>query len=212
MKTFGLSIVLMLVFPAVMSSSHAQEPDDDAIDRGRLVFRNNCLMCHTAELVESQRLTPAQWDAEVTKMVGWGAPVAAEETADLLGFLKAEFGPDRPRQTVNFVTVAPFAQVLLDAERLGVIRSTSLVAEADAIRERGRLAFATHCASCHDASATGGSSGTNLVDRPVLLQPERFREVVTQGRNKMPGFASVLNRQNEDDLREWLASLPIPAK
>ena len=36
---------------------------------------NNCLACHNDDVVRQQRLTRAQWNAEINKMTGWGARV-----------------------------------------------------------------------------------------------------------------------------------------
>jgi len=38
------------------------------------VFRN-CLACHNDDVIRQQRLTRAQWTAEINKMGGWGARV-----------------------------------------------------------------------------------------------------------------------------------------
>lgn len=63
---------------------------------GRDLVTTRCLFCHHAELIVSQRLTPAQWDKEVTKMVRWGAPLEPAEQAVLAGYLAAHFGPEAP--------------------------------------------------------------------------------------------------------------------
>jgi sulfite oxidase len=36
---------------------------------------NNCLICHNDDVIRQQRLTRAQWTAEINKMTGWGARV-----------------------------------------------------------------------------------------------------------------------------------------
>jgi hypothetical protein len=40
-----------------------------------------------------QRLTPAQWDREVNKMVGWGAEIKPDEKESILKYLKTNFKP-----------------------------------------------------------------------------------------------------------------------
>ena len=42
-------------------------------------IQENCLICHEAGMYTNQRLTPAQWKAEVEKMVSWGAPLPPED-------------------------------------------------------------------------------------------------------------------------------------
>jgi hypothetical protein len=36
---------------------------------------NNCLICHNDDVIRQQRLTRAQWTAEINKMTGWGARI-----------------------------------------------------------------------------------------------------------------------------------------
>lgn len=36
---------------------------------------NNCLLCHNDDVIRQQRLTRAQWTAEINKMTGWGARI-----------------------------------------------------------------------------------------------------------------------------------------
>ena len=59
-------------------------------------FTNACRACHQDDVIRQQRLTRAQWDAEINKMVGWGARVADQDRSTLLDYLAAAFGP-RPR-------------------------------------------------------------------------------------------------------------------
>ena len=203
MKT--LFVGIMIALGLVASPASAQVPgeiDDKAIERGTLVFRNNCLMCHSAELIESQRLTRTQWEAELTKMTGWGAPVTPEETPDLLVYLMENFGAARSKAEPTSVSVVDIEKSL---RKLATADREPLLA---ANRERGKRLFVTNCASCHGEEALGGPSGTNLVDRPILLQTDHYREVLQKGRNKMPGFASALDANAENDLKQWLMGLP----
>ena len=58
-------------------------------------FRNACIACHDQDVIEQQRLTRAQWDLEINKMVGWGAKVREEDRGGLLDYLSSNFGPRR---------------------------------------------------------------------------------------------------------------------
>jgi DMSO/TMAO reductase YedYZ molybdopterin-dependent catalytic subunit len=58
-------------------------------------FKSACLACHQDDVIRQQRLTRAQWDAELTKMIGWGARVNEQERALLLDYLATSF-PPRP--------------------------------------------------------------------------------------------------------------------
>jgi DMSO/TMAO reductase YedYZ molybdopterin-dependent catalytic subunit len=57
------------------------------------VLSNACLTCHDADVIQQQRLTRAQWDLEINKMIGWGARVSDESRKALLDFLFDNFGP-----------------------------------------------------------------------------------------------------------------------
>jgi DMSO/TMAO reductase YedYZ molybdopterin-dependent catalytic subunit len=59
-------------------------------------FKSRCVTCHDDDVIRQQRLTRAQWDAEINKMVNWGAKVPAEDRNTLLDYLVSTFGP-RPR-------------------------------------------------------------------------------------------------------------------
>jgi hypothetical protein len=52
-------------------------------------------VCHDDDVVRQQRLTRAQWDREINKMVGWGARVQPEERETLLEYLLKIAGPGR---------------------------------------------------------------------------------------------------------------------
>jgi hypothetical protein len=48
--------------------------------------------CHDEGPVRKQRLSRAQWEAEVGKMQRWGAPVKPETKDELLNYLVSRFG------------------------------------------------------------------------------------------------------------------------
>ena len=56
-------------------------------------FRQSCIGCHEADVIEQQRLTRGQWDKEIDKMVRWGAKVDAGDREDFLRSLVERFGP-----------------------------------------------------------------------------------------------------------------------
>ena len=56
-----------------------------------------CLNCHSADMIRQQRLTRKQWEATVTKMVGWGAAVPEDRRDALVEYLSRNFGPDNDR-------------------------------------------------------------------------------------------------------------------
>jgi hypothetical protein len=52
-------------------------------------FRATCLGCHDDGLILQQRLTRAQWERELNKMIDWGAKVAPEDRGPLLDYLQS---------------------------------------------------------------------------------------------------------------------------
>lgn len=56
-------------------------------------YRTSCLGCHNEDLIKGQKLTKVQWEREVEKMVRWGAPVPAEQKANLVEFLSNRYKP-----------------------------------------------------------------------------------------------------------------------
>jgi DMSO/TMAO reductase YedYZ molybdopterin-dependent catalytic subunit len=52
-----------------------------------------CLGCHGEDIIAGQRLTRAQWERDVQKMIGWGATVPPGDHAAILDFLVEHFGP-----------------------------------------------------------------------------------------------------------------------
>ena len=47
----------------------------------------NCVTCHNDDVIRQQRLTRAQWTAEINKMTGWGARVDDAGRQALLDYL-----------------------------------------------------------------------------------------------------------------------------
>jgi DMSO/TMAO reductase YedYZ molybdopterin-dependent catalytic subunit len=56
-------------------------------------FRGSCAVCHDEDVIRQQRLTRAQWEREVDKMVGWGAQVQPDDRDGLLDYLFSIAGP-----------------------------------------------------------------------------------------------------------------------
>ena len=54
---------------------------------GKDVLLRACTTCHAATLITQQRKPPAEWAKTVDKMVGWGAPLRAEEKQGLVDYL-----------------------------------------------------------------------------------------------------------------------------
>ena len=73
--------------PAVSPASGAPPRNEPPAPFGKA-----CLACHGDDVIRQQRLTRAQWDAELTKMTGWGARISEQDRGALLDYLAASFG------------------------------------------------------------------------------------------------------------------------
>jgi DMSO/TMAO reductase YedYZ molybdopterin-dependent catalytic subunit len=56
-------------------------------------YKAACFACHDEHMMRQQRLTRAQWDRELAKMSGWGAPVKPEQREAILDYLSSSFKP-----------------------------------------------------------------------------------------------------------------------
>lgn len=65
----------------------------NAIERGKQVFEDKCLVCHEVELTETQHLSRQGWTREVEKMTRWGAGVTDAEKEPLVDYLSKQYGP-----------------------------------------------------------------------------------------------------------------------
>ena len=63
---------------------------------GKDVVVRVCTACHDATQFAYARLTPDQWDAEVTKMQGAGAEMTAEEQVAITAYLAKSFPKATP--------------------------------------------------------------------------------------------------------------------
>jgi sulfite oxidase len=54
-------------------------------------YRAACFGCHDEHMMQQQRLTRAQWDRELNKMTGWGAPLKPEDREAVLNYLSGQF-------------------------------------------------------------------------------------------------------------------------
>lgn len=54
-----------------------------------------CIGCHGEDIIAGQKMTRAQWERDLDKMIRWGAQVKPEDRAGILDFLAREFGPRR---------------------------------------------------------------------------------------------------------------------
>ncbi len=171
----------------------------EQVAQARLLSRDSCLMCHSGEMLDQQRLTAAQWAGTVKKMQGWGAPLEADDAPLLAGFLAAHSGLDAGSYAP--VEISP-------AQALAALAPQADGAFAGGDPARGRTVYAASCASCHGPDARGALTGINLVDRPILYRAQEFAEVVRKGRNRMPQANAVVVDADIAAVIAFLRALP----
>jgi ubiquinol-cytochrome c reductase cytochrome c subunit len=181
------------------------EDDDEAAYRDALAARaiqENCLICHEANMYTDQRLTPAQWKAEVEKMVSWGSPLPPQDQEAVIDFLARQYRDVDP-------ATAPRRADLAAIDTLEVPKPDP---EGEAAAEGGDPAagerlYKVHCANCHGATALGGDLGPSLVGRAVMNRYAAFDRDVHKGLRRMPAFDKVLDASQRRDVFAWLARL-----
>lgn len=83
----ALAVVVLRAAPVLLAQAPALP-----VSAGVEVATAKCIGCHEADLIVSQRLSPAGWDREVGKMERWGATLTADERRVLVGYLSRELG------------------------------------------------------------------------------------------------------------------------
>lgn len=159
------------------------------------LVRDNCTICHSDELVAGQRLTAAQWKAEVEKMIGWGSPLPVEQSEVVTRYLTENFNETIP---------APSSPRMSYEQALQTVRPEPLAHPVHADAVEGAKLFAANCANCHGPNGQGAELGPNLVDMAVLLRPADFATVIREGRHRMPSFKTVLKPAQEADILAWV--------
>ncbi len=84
-----------LVLIGFCAAAAAQAPD---LPPGpmRQKARTACLECHDSSIIVQQRLERKTWQAEVEKMIRWGAVVAPAERDTLTDYFFTNFNPNVP--------------------------------------------------------------------------------------------------------------------
>jgi ubiquinol-cytochrome c reductase cytochrome c subunit len=195
----ALAVRFVLLVFALAATAFADDDEDRELERalGRRAFEENCLMCHAAELTTAQRLSPAQWRAEVDKMIGWGSPLPREDVGRLASYLAREYPTDSPGPSPERLPAEKALNLDLPEPSPPPTGDASL----------GASLFTKNCANCHGPAALGGDLGTNLVEKPILLRPEAYRGLVRAGLRRMPGFRSTLTTSQEADVLSYLRTL-----
>ena len=141
---------------------------------GHALVVGACLSCHSEHMLGQQRLTQAQWQKVVTKMVGWGANLEPAEVGPMVAYLSATYGPDAGEYKPK---TQPAAEALSE-----IMPTEDPFPAGDA--ERGKPLYVEKCAGCHGGDAHG-HIGVGLIDRPFLHRAADFAKTIRRGRGKM---------------------------
>jgi mono/diheme cytochrome c family protein len=166
-------------------------------DTGVTMFRDDCLACHTGDLVRQQRLTDKQWGKTLEKMRTWGAPTGDEGVQPLLAHLEA-IGP---------VGAGPYRPQILSVDQAAELfarQPDGAFARGNA--KSGETLYGDQCAPCHGDQAEGGAMGVALAGRHILDRALDLALVVRAGRGRMPAFESVTDTEIADEIA-YLRSL-----
>ena len=81
--------------PVTISTQAPASPAQATASRKALPdgYREACFVCHDEHMMQQQRLTREQWDREINKMTGWGAPVKPQDRTAILDYLSGSSEP-----------------------------------------------------------------------------------------------------------------------
>jgi mono/diheme cytochrome c family protein len=179
----AIALVLALLSSGQVKTSTLSEDEEAS---GALLVKNDCLACHSSEMLMQQRLLPAQWDAVVQKMRRWGAPTEQADVPLLLRYLSAKYRADLPRYRPERVnakkTLAAMAPLPDGRWKQGSVKN-------------GAELYDRACAPCHAPDGKGGSFGVALTGRKVLTRAEDFASAVKNGFGRMPQFGDLTDKE-----------------
>lgn len=201
-----MAALSLVILGSLMIPAPAQQDDDDAAMRESIARRSleeNCLICHSMDLIAGQRLTPAQWKAEVVKMIGWGSPLPKEAADPVTEYLARHYSEREP-------SPAPTLATLKDVDSYEIPRGQHAPATVEADLQRGEKLYATTCANCHGPTALGGDLGPALVHKAILDRPTDYHRILFEGLRRMPGNKQTLKPEDSVAILAWLRSLSYP--
>jgi cytochrome c oxidase cbb3-type subunit 3 len=187
----GLAVVTAAQEEEMAITSAALAPRAE----GLIIAR--CSVCHSADLIEQQRLPRTRWEATVQKMKHWGGEISDEEADLLVRYLSARYHPGAPDHLLQ-----------LDGDRRKAEPLTQepvVEGPLTGVADRGAGIFEHNCQACHGSRAMGGM-GPKLAKNPILKHEDLFWETVLHGRGPMPAWGSVLSHQDIADVHAWLST------
>lgn len=185
--------------PKQPSAAEDDVDDEEAAYQNTMARRaltDNCLICHEEGMFTGQRLTAAQWKAEVDKMISWGAVLPDSDRGNVEAYLSKHFGENSPLQPPGRVALAALPTREIPGDPKEGIDGADLA--------KGAQLFLVICASCHGPAALGTDLGPALADRAVLTHAGDYHKQVRDGLRKMPAMNSMLNADQQRDILAWL--------
>jgi hypothetical protein len=70
-------------------------------------LQTSCQICHSFDMVTTQRLSATTWTAEVTKMIKFGSPLPKSSETAIVAYLAKYLGPTVPRSATTTKATAP---------------------------------------------------------------------------------------------------------
>jgi putative heme-binding domain-containing protein len=124
--------------------------------KGKAEFQRVCSSCHSVSMATGQRMDQAQWAGVVNDMVSRGAQGTQQDFDNIIAYLSANYGNDKP------ATAAP-AQTPVPAPPATMMPAAVPLSEAEIAIATG-LIKANGCLSCHRVGDAGSYVGPNLSD------------------------------------------------
>lgn len=156
------------------------------------VLKSRCLTCHTKELIESQRLTPQQWEGVLKKMEAFGVKLEPPERQALLVSLN-RLSPE---------VKAPVPSVTQYDTEIGLLQPKA-GGFPSGVANRGKALFTLYCVACHGEDGAG-KIGPRLRGR--FIPRQEFWSTVTNGKGVMPPFSNILKKQEIADIHKFIQS------
>ncbi len=189
--------------------SIAAGPDDDPEEREFLrataqrAVLENCTICHSHDLIVSQRLTSPQWKAEVEKMIGWGSPLPKDDQAKVVAYLAEEYALTSVPLKLTTLSLREATEPGRPESR-GESRFRDLSIPTRVLVD-GRKSYVKDCANCHGIDGQGAELGPNLVEKAILSRPTEFAKIIETGKGRMPAFGKRVDP--DTTILIWLRSL-----
>jgi len=102
-KNVRTFIYLIILIPAYLYGQNISLPKGEGKDL--LLYR--CTLCHSLEVIISQRLDKEGWTDIVSRMIKLGAPVNPQGREILINYLSRNFPPKPPPPGVSIISLSP---------------------------------------------------------------------------------------------------------